>query len=163
MTIWEFSELTTGQSAFVARVQAIAPALFSVPLATNLVITGLIVWRIKQAQDTTKFTSNHKLYVFYRRLIRNTIESCILYPIALMITLVLYGLKNNGQDIVGLFPKIIRLVDLFIFFPLAAYWLNDPNHIHRSDADVAPTPLRSQRAREQRRRDPPPHGKDHRV
>lgn len=101
VTIWEFSNLTPGQSAFVARVQDIAPALFAVPFVTNVVITGLIIWRIKQAQDTTKFTSNHKLYAFYRRMIRNTIESCVLYPFFLMVTLILYCLQNNGQDIVS--------------------------------------------------------------
>jgi len=103
VTIWEFSNLTSGQSAFAERVKNIAPALFSVPLVTNLVITGLIVWRIKQAQETTKFTSNRKLYAFYRRLLRNTIESCALYPFFLMVTLILYCLHDNGQDIVSPF------------------------------------------------------------
>ena len=101
VTIWEFSNLTPGQSAFVARVQNIAPPLFAVPLVTNIVITALIIWRIKQAQDTTKFTSNHRLYAFYRRLIRNTIESCVLYPFFLLVTLILYCLHDNGQDIVS--------------------------------------------------------------
>jgi hypothetical protein len=101
VTIWEFSNLTPGQSAFAARVTSIAPALFSVPLVTNIVITGLIIWRIKQAQDSTKFTSNHRMYAFYRRVIRDTIESCVLYPIFLLAALILYCLKNNGQDIVS--------------------------------------------------------------
>lgn len=104
MTIWEFSNLTSGQSAFVSRVQAIAPALFSVPLVTNIVITGLIIWRIKQAQDNTKFLSNHRMYTFYRRVIRNTIESCVLYPFVLMVTLILYCRHDNGQDIVSSLP-----------------------------------------------------------
>jgi len=106
VTIWEFSNLTSGQSAFVARVQAIAPALFSVPLVTNIVITALIIWRIKQAQENTKLTSNHKMYTFYRRVIRNTIESCILYPFVLMVTLILYCRHDNGQDIVSPFCVI---------------------------------------------------------
>jgi len=111
VTIWEFSQLTSGQSVFVARVKAIAPALFAVPLVTNLVITGLIVWRIKQAQDTTKFTSNHKLYGFYRRVIRNTIESCILYPFFLFVTLILYLLNDNGQDILtGSMTQVVSIV-----------------------------------------------------
>jgi len=110
-TIWEFSKLTPGQTAFVARVQDIAPALFAVPLVTNLVITGLIVWRIKQAQDTTKFTSNHRLYAFYRRVIRNTIESCVLYPFFLMVTLILYCLQDNGQDILtGSMAQVVSIV-----------------------------------------------------
>jgi len=111
VTIWEFSKLTSGQSAFVARVQDIAPALFSVPLATNLVITGLIVWRIKQVQDEVKLTSNHRMYAFYRRVIRNTIESCVLYPFVLMVTLILYCRKDNGQDILtGSMTQVVSIV-----------------------------------------------------
>ena len=102
MTIWEFSKLVPGQTAFASKVKAIAPALFAVPLATNLVITGLIIWRIKQAHNTAKFTSNHKLDALYRRVIRNTIESCALYPFVLAVTLILYCRDNNGQDIVSL-------------------------------------------------------------
>lgn len=101
MTIWEFSKLVPGQTAFAGRVQDIAPALFAVPLVTNIVITALLIWRIKQAQGTVKITSNHKLHVFYRRVIRNTIESCIIYPFVLMVTLILYCRKDNGQDIVS--------------------------------------------------------------
>jgi hypothetical protein len=111
VTIWEFSNLTPGQSAFAARVTSIAPALFSVPLVTNIVITGLIIWRIKQAQDSTKFTSNHRMYAFYRRVIRDTIESCVLYPIFLLAALILYCLKNNGQDILtGSMAQIVSIV-----------------------------------------------------
>ncbi|KAF9653281.1 hypothetical protein BDM02DRAFT_3107868 [Thelephora ganbajun] len=111
VTIWEFSNLKPGQSAFVMRVKDIAPALFSVPLVTNLVITGLLIWRIKQAQNTTKFTSNKKLYAFYQRVIRNTIESCILYPLVLLITLILYCLNNNAQDILtGSMAQVVSIV-----------------------------------------------------
>lgn len=101
MTIWEFSNLVPGQTAFASKVKAIAPALFSVPLVTNLVITGLIVWRIKQAHNSSKFVANHKLNALYRRVIRNTIESCALYPFVLAVTLILYCRNNNGQDIVS--------------------------------------------------------------
>lgn len=100
MTIWEFSKLVPGQTAFALKVKAIAPALFSVPLATNLVITGLIIWRIKQAHNSTKFVANRRVDALYRRLIRNTIESCAIYPFFLAVTLILYCRNNNGQDIV---------------------------------------------------------------
>jgi hypothetical protein len=69
----------------------IALALFSVPLVTNLVITSLIIWRIKQAQNSSKFVANHKLNA--------------LYPFFLVVTLILYCLNNNGQDIVSLYPS----------------------------------------------------------
>ena len=103
VTIWEFSNLTSGQSAFVSRVKDIAPALFSVPLVTNIVITALLIWRIRQAQSTTKITSNRRLNAFYRRVIMNTIESCVIYPFVLMVTLILYCRNDNGQDIVSSF------------------------------------------------------------
>lgn len=106
MTIWEFSKLVPGQTAYVARVKNIAPALFSVPLVTNLVITGLLIWRIKQAHNSSKFIANPKLNALYRRVIRNTIESCAIYPFVLAVTLILYCRNDNGQDIVS-----VRSVD----------------------------------------------------
>lgn len=151
MTIWEFSQLTSGESAFVSRVLHIAPALFSVPLVTNLVITALLVWRIWQAQRATKITSNHRMYAFYRSVIMHTIESCIIYPFVLMVTLILYCTNNNGQDIVSLIPDDLPLaLSLKLIDPVRVVVnrLNDPSRSHRSNTDVAPAPLRSQFARE---------------
>lgn len=111
VTIWEFSKLLPGQTAFAIRVKSIAPALFSVPLATNLVITGLIIWRIRQAQNKSNFVANPKLNVFYRRVIRNTIESCAIYPFVLAVTLILYCRNDNGQDILtGSMAQVVSIV-----------------------------------------------------
>jgi hypothetical protein len=111
VTIWEFSMLVPGQTAFALKVKAIAPALFSVPLVTNLVITGLIIWRIKQAHNTSKFVANRKLDALYRRLITNTIESCAIYPFVLAVTLILYCRNDNGQDILtGSMAQVVSIV-----------------------------------------------------
>jgi len=111
VTIWEFSKLVPGQTAFASKVKSIAPALFSVPLVTNIVITGLLIWRIRQAQNSGKFVANPKLDAFYRRVIRNTIESCALYPFFLAVTLILYSRNDNGQDILtGSMAQVVSIV-----------------------------------------------------
>lgn len=111
VTIWEFSMLVPGQTAFASKVKAIAPALFAVPLVTNLVITGLIIWRIKQAHNSRHFVANHKLDAIYRRLIRNTIESCAIYPFVLLVTLILYCRNDNGQDVLtGSMAQVVSIV-----------------------------------------------------
>lgn len=49
-TIWEFSELKPGQSAFVYKVKRTAPALFLLSFFTNVLITGSIIFKILQIQ-----------------------------------------------------------------------------------------------------------------
>ncbi|KAF9644957.1 hypothetical protein BDM02DRAFT_817605 [Thelephora ganbajun] len=81
------------------------------PQGLNSVITGLLIWRIKQALNTTKFTSNDRLYAFYQRVIRNMIESCVLCPLVLLITSILYCLDNNGQGIfTGSMAQIVSII-----------------------------------------------------
>jgi len=89
----------------------IADPVYGSPLVTNLVITGLIIWRIRQAQNSSKFIANRKLNVFYQRVIRNTVESCALYPFFLAVTLILYCRNNNGQDILtGSMAQVVSIV-----------------------------------------------------
>jgi len=108
---WEFSQLKPGQSAFVHSVTITAPAAFALPLATNVMITALIVFRVKQAERSMKLATPEESTPIYRKIIAGTIESCILYPIALAITLILYCTKNNGQDILtGSMTQLIALV-----------------------------------------------------
>jgi len=108
---WEFSRLKPGQTAFVHVINQTAPAAFGLPLITNVYITAGIVWRVKLAERSLARITNLQSTSLYRRVIAGTIESCIIYPIALAITLVLYGIHSNGQDILtGSMTQLIALV-----------------------------------------------------
>lgn len=78
-----------------------APAAFGLPLITNVYITVGIILRVKLAERSIKKITPQQNSPMYSRIVAGVIESCMLYPIALAITLVLYGTKNNGQDIVS--------------------------------------------------------------
>lgn len=70
-----------------------APAMFALPFVTNVMITTLIVIRIRRifacgaslpATDT-----------ICRRMVWGAIESCAIYPVFLLLAIVLYSLKTN--------------------------------------------------------------------
>lgn len=100
LLVWEFSKLKPGDSSFVSIVKMTAPAAFGLPLITNVYITAGIILRVKLAERSLRKITDQASSPMYSRVIAGVIESCILYPIALAITLILYGTKNNGQDIV---------------------------------------------------------------
>ncbi|TFK55094.1 hypothetical protein OE88DRAFT_1732367 [Heliocybe sulcata] len=116
LLVWEFSRLAPGETAFAESVKKLAPAAFSLSLATNLIITALIVHRIWQAERRLRKAIQEADVSFYRALLANTIESCILYPIALVITLGLYGTGNNAQDVVtGPMTQIISITPTLLW------------------------------------------------
>ncbi|KZT26411.1 hypothetical protein NEOLEDRAFT_1132463 [Neolentinus lepideus HHB14362 ss-1] len=116
LMVWEFSRLAPGQTAFAESIKKLAPAAFSLSLVTNLMITALIVHRIRQAERRLRKAIHEADVSFYRALLANTIESCILYPMALVITLGLYGTGNNGQDVLtGPMTQIISITPTLLW------------------------------------------------
>jgi len=111
MLDWEFSRLKPGVNAFAHSVNITAPAAFGLPLATNIIITGLIIFRVKQAERLCRDSIDKASTPVYRMIILGTVESCVIYPITLIFTLALYCTHNNGQDILtGSMTQIVSLV-----------------------------------------------------
>lgn len=74
--------------------------MFFLPFATNLVITVLIVFRIRQARVTIARLSACGVGVgitdaIYKRVVWGIIESCAIYPLFLLLAIVFYFLKTN--------------------------------------------------------------------
>lgn len=90
-----------GQTAFVAAVKSVAPAAFALPLATNVMITALIIFRIVQVHREVRKVMAESDTSVYMRLIANIIESCVIYPVVLLISMILYILNSNAQDVVS--------------------------------------------------------------
>ena len=101
---WEFSQLTPQQTSFAASVKKLAPAAFALPVFTNLLITSLILHRIMAARAAVRRLTAVRDDALYRIVIANIIESCLIYPIILLIAMVLYLCDSNGQDVVSTFP-----------------------------------------------------------
>ncbi|KAF8664363.1 hypothetical protein AX16_000735 [Volvariella volvacea WC 439] len=110
-TIWQFSQLKPGQTSFIAEIKRLVPALFILPFVTNVLITGLIVYRILQAQRRVRDLESPDANSLYRRLLANVIESGLLYPSTLMITLILFIVDSNGQSVLtGSMTQVVTLV-----------------------------------------------------
>lgn len=126
MMVWEFSRLTPGQSAFAASVAILIPACLILTFATNVIITGLIIFKILQARRRVReFELSHESSSAYQKVVANMVESGVLYPGLLMVTVILYMKKSNGQDIVS--------IRLFCHMELSTYslvvdWANDARY-----------------------------------
>lgn len=99
-TIYEFSQLRPGENAFVVEIKRLAPGLFILSMLNNFMITGMIIFKIMQAQRRVRLLHDKEGASAYRTVIANTIESGILYPGLLLVTVILYEENSNGQDIV---------------------------------------------------------------
>ncbi|CAL1705072.1 unnamed protein product [Somion occarium] len=107
---WEFSNLTPTQNSFAESIKRIAPAAFVLPVVTNVFITALILYRIISTRAAVRrFTSIHDDHI-YRTVITNVVESCLIYPVVLIVALILYLCNSNGQDITGALPQVIGIV-----------------------------------------------------
>lgn len=111
LLVWEFSKLAPGQTAFAHTIKISAPSAFVLPLATNIIITTLILYRILDARREVRKVIPDFDDEFYRTVIANIVESCIAYPVALFVSLVLYLCDSNGQDVLtGPLTQIVSIV-----------------------------------------------------
>ncbi|KAF9646399.1 hypothetical protein BDM02DRAFT_3188873 [Thelephora ganbajun] len=114
--VWELSQLKPGQTVFQKTVSTTVPAAFALPFATNIVITFLIVFRIKQAQDAIARLSASGVGVgtadkMYKRVVWGVIESCAIYPVFLLLSVVLYFLKTNALALItGPMTQVVAIV-----------------------------------------------------
>ena len=77
------------------------PAAFVLPVATNILITTLILYRIIAAGAAVRKLTMFQNDNFYRIVIANVVESCLLYPLVLVVAMILYLCKSSGQDVVS--------------------------------------------------------------
>ncbi|KAJ3911076.1 hypothetical protein F5877DRAFT_55699 [Lentinula edodes] len=93
-----FAEARTTHSAFGSNLERWNGSLFSLSLATNVVVTSLIASRIwwVSRQNSSLHDSSFK----YRRVLLLVIESGAIYSSALVIEITLYFLNNNAFYII---------------------------------------------------------------
>ncbi|KAK7693719.1 hypothetical protein QCA50_003291 [Cerrena zonata] len=113
---WEFSQLSPTQTSFAASIKKLVPAAFVLPVVTNAVITSLILYRIIAARAAVRRLTVLQDDNFYRIVIANIVESCLIYPIMLIIAMVLYLCKSNGQDVIsGSLPQVVGIVSTLLW------------------------------------------------
>ncbi|KAJ3997785.1 hypothetical protein F5050DRAFT_1568549 [Lentinula boryana] len=93
-----FAEARTTHSAFGSNLERWNGSLFSLSLATNVVVTSLIAARIWWVNR--QFNTLHDSSFKYRRVLILVIESGAIYSSALVIEITLYFLNNNAFYII---------------------------------------------------------------
>ncbi|KAI3621025.1 hypothetical protein WG66_013373 [Moniliophthora roreri] len=114
ITVWEISRAANG-SIFEKQVSVWATALFSLSMATNIIVTSLIAGRIWYIGLRTSKNLGRQHGVKYSRAFVVIVESGALYSASLFILLILYSTNNHAQlilynctsQIVGIAPTLI--------------------------------------------------------
>ncbi|KAJ7255717.1 hypothetical protein C8J57DRAFT_1518008 [Mycena rebaudengoi] len=113
--VYNFSIMKPGQDVFASNVAEWGTALFSLSLATNIIVTCLIAGRIWWLAKTTNKLLGSEHSDKYQNAIAIIIESGAIYSISLMTLLILYCSETNAQYIVyvahaqitGIVPTLI--------------------------------------------------------
>ena len=94
LIVWGLSQLEPGQTIFEDTIMTTAPAMFALPFVTNVMITALIVARIRRifARGAGLVPATDTIC---KRMVWGAIESCAIYPVFLLLAIVLYSLKTN--------------------------------------------------------------------
>ncbi|KAI0710738.1 hypothetical protein C8Q76DRAFT_71886 [Earliella scabrosa] len=107
--------------------------LFSLPLATNLLLTGLIAGRIAWSRYTIH--GHRQLGRSYWDVIETLVESAVITSCALMALLVTYLTRSNGQYIViDLMPSLVGFVFTLIIILVHARERNDSSAVESTTA-----------------------------
>lgn len=150
LIVWGLSQLGPGQTIFQDTVMTTAPAMFVLPFVTNVMITALILVQIKRAKDNfggifSCGVGAQTMDTIYKWLVLGAIESCVVYPVYLLLAIVLYSLKTNVFLLVtGSMTQGTPLSTT----PMTAGKCQTINHrvfsgCHRPNPHVAPNHIRS--------------------
>jgi hypothetical protein len=115
LAVYNFSQVHPGDNVFASNIAEWGTALFSLSLATNIIVTSLIAGRIWWLSRNIRTYLGQRHQAKYYKAIGIIIESGAIYAISLLILLVLYTSKTNAQYIVydalsqimGIVPTLI--------------------------------------------------------
>ena len=100
LIVWGLSQLKPDQTIFQPTIMATAPAMFALPFMTNVMITTLILVRMKKAKDNiggmfAYGIGTKTMDTIYNWMVLGAIESCVIYPLFLLLAIILYFLETN--------------------------------------------------------------------
>ncbi|KAK6981769.1 hypothetical protein R3P38DRAFT_3113419 [Favolaschia claudopus] len=124
LLIRAYSQQAHGTTLFTHSIARLAIISFVMSFITNVIITIMIFLRIWLAMRRLKTTGISTS--FYSQFLAFTVESGLVYPVALIIEGVFFALKNNGLEIVsGSNTQVLGIVPILLAlqlrFNLSAY------------------------------------------
>ncbi|KAK7032675.1 hypothetical protein R3P38DRAFT_2699987 [Favolaschia claudopus] len=123
-SIRAYSQQAHGTTLFTHSIARLAIISFVMSFITNVIITIMIFLRIWLAMR--RFRTTGISTSFYSQFLAFTVESGLIYPVALIIEGVFFALKNNGLEIVsGSNTQVLGIVPILLAlqlrFNLSAY------------------------------------------
>ncbi|TFY65804.1 hypothetical protein EVG20_g5285 [Dentipellis fragilis] len=111
MILWNTAHPGTSSSIFTPSLESFAPGLFVLPFVTDVTVSVLILARIIRADRAVQSVIYRKTNTsLYFVLIANLVESCLFYPVLMLVTLVLFLTKNPGVALLS--TPLIQIVSL---------------------------------------------------
>jgi len=115
IAVFNFSQIHPGQNVFAINIAEWGTALFSLSLATNIIVTFLIAGRIWWISRKACKLLGKEIRRKYNHTVAIVLESGAIYSVSLMTLLILYCSKTNAQYIVydalaqimGIVPTLI--------------------------------------------------------
>ncbi|KAI0827051.1 hypothetical protein BC628DRAFT_1502452 [Trametes gibbosa] len=115
LAVYNFSQVHPGDNVFASNIAEWGTALFSLSLATNIVVTSLIATRIWWIARQASHTLGRRHAEKYKNAVAIIIESGAIYSFCLMTLLILYCQQTNAQyiaydslaQIMGIVPTLI--------------------------------------------------------
>ncbi|KAA1469501.1 hypothetical protein DENSPDRAFT_607165 [Dentipellis sp. KUC8613] len=102
MILWNTVHPETSSSMFTPTLESFAPGLFVLPFVTDVTVSVLILARIIRADRAVQSVICRKTNTsLYFVLITNLVESCLFYPVLMLVTLVLFLTKNSGVTLLS--------------------------------------------------------------
>ncbi|KAF7312276.1 hypothetical protein MIND_00240600 [Mycena indigotica] len=110
-----YHDSAPGTTLFPHPVNQLAVAAFAMSFITNLVITLMIavrIWLTLRRSNSLGLSTS-----FYKRFLAYSVESGLLYPVALLITAIMFATDDNGLEILsgsntqilGIVPSLLAL------------------------------------------------------
>ncbi|KAJ3544747.1 hypothetical protein NM688_g5704 [Phlebia brevispora] len=100
LAVYNFSQVHPGDNVFASNIAEWGTALFSLSLATNIIVTTLIATRIWWLARQASTTLGHRHARKYHNAVAIIIESGSIYSACAMTLLILYVHRTNAQYLV---------------------------------------------------------------
>ncbi|KAG1896565.1 uncharacterized protein F5891DRAFT_958466 [Suillus fuscotomentosus] len=146
IAIYSVSQASTGDGIFVKALAQWVTAFFASTIATNLLSSGLLayrIWIIQRGVSGVHNTSRNTVMPIVRVLV----DAAILYSAALLTALILFVSGNNGQDAVV--DMAMPIMSIAFYMVLIRIALNKKQHSYVSTQTSISIPRRPERAQQQ--------------
>lgn len=117
----------------IGQPEQLITAYFALTMATNLLSSGLLayrIWMIEHSASTIRSKKDTMMPI-----VRVVIDSCVLYSVVLFIALICFVCSNNGELVIV--DMLIPTISIAFYMILIRVAINRKHHVHSSIIGMA--------------------------